>query len=161
MKLVPLTKGHSAMVDDDDYERVSKFKWHVSREIAGWPKYAKVSRGRVIGDTTKVLYLHRFILEAPDNMQVDHIDGDGLNCQRSNLRLATNSQNCCNRRLPSNNTTGHKGVTKRKRDGIYEAYIKTGGQLIYLGSFKDFSKAVEVRQAAEKQYHGEFSRRQS
>lgn len=92
-------------------------------------------------------------------MDVDHIDGNGLNNQRSNLRLCTASQNTINRNIPRNNTTGVKGVVLRKSKNRYMAQIGVSGKVIYLGMFKTLHEAAGARKLAEIKYHGDFIRR--
>jgi HNH endonuclease len=87
---VPLTRGKVAIIDIDDAERVSAYQWRGIVSDGIW--YAATQPPRS-GGTRATILLHRFLLDSPAHAEVDHIDGDGLNCRRSNLRLATRVQN--------------------------------------------------------------------
>src|SRR5688500_3483537 len=106
MKEIRLTKGLIAKVDDDDYEWLSKYKWHASKHCEKW--YAKGHLGAHAN-----VYMHRLILELSKTNDVcDHKDGDGLNNQRSNLRKCTRSENQRNKRKRHNSKSSYKGITK-------------------------------------------------
>src|SRR4051794_4203372 len=87
-KTIPLTKGYEAIVDDEDYERVSQYKWCAS--VRKHTVYAQVSSKGVF------FLMHRLIMDAPKQLQVDHRDGNGLNNTKANLRLASQGQNLGN-----------------------------------------------------------------
>lgn len=89
--------------------------------------------------------------------QVDHIDGNGLNNQRSNLRLATNTQNSCNKGLTVSNTSGYKGVSWNKKSRKWQAYINVDTKRIYLGRYDNRIDAAHAYDAAAIKYHGEFA----
>ena len=95
MKTISTRSGHIIMVDDDDYEKLSKYTWHVSRTNAH-NVYA-MRHKKVDNKTTKV-YIHQEIMGGSANVIIDHIDQNGLNCQKSNLRISNKSQNAQNRR---------------------------------------------------------------
>jgi hypothetical protein len=151
---VPLTQGYEAVIDAEDAPLVS-----------GWNWYARVQPGgnyaiRTDGSSGKriCVHLHRFIMDAPDGLEVDHIDGDGLNNRRCNLRLATRSQNMRNQRLNSRNTSGFKGVSWDKRDKKWLAYIKVYRKKIHLGSFDTPEDAHAAYCDAAARLHGEFAK---
>jgi hypothetical protein len=154
MKQIPLTKEKFATVDDEDYDRVSAHKWCYSYGPNGG--YAvrgiKVSVGK-----RKLQLMHRFILGEPDGF-VDHRDGDRLNNQRDNFRLATKAQNGFNRGKNRNNTSGRKGVVWRERLGKWLAQIQIDGKNRYLGVFKNIDDASAAYASAAKELHGEFAR---
>jgi hypothetical protein len=110
MREIPLTKGYAALVSDEDYAELSRHKWHVS---GGKKPYAV----RIINGRQRV-YMHRYLLGDPEGFLVDHIDGNSLNNQRENLRLATHEQNSCNRTLkPKDSRIGRvtfRGVTEQR-----------------------------------------------
>lgn len=153
MKEIPLTQGYVAVVDDEDYERVMQHKWHatVAKSTGRHTVYARASLGHT-GSTS----LHRFVLNAPKGMQVDHKDHDGLNCRRDNLRLATIGQNRANTQPSSRNTSGHTGVMLDKR-GKWAARIRPGGKQYRLGTFVNKSDADAAYKEAAKKYYGEFA----
>lgn len=142
--VIPLTQGRSAVVDDEDAARVRQYRWRFDPYRRG-TGYAVADIGP--RSCRKNVRLHRFILDAPDGMFVDHIDGDGLNNQRANLRLVTRSQNMQNRYgAQSNSRTGIRGVRFRPKcpDNPYSAYIKVAGRTHVLGSFPTAEAADEA-----------------
>lgn len=156
MKEIPLTKGKVAIVDDCDYEELSKYKWCAARRKDGLAYYAIRS---VWGNgKNKRIFMHRVITECPQGMQVDHIDGNGLNNTRANLRNATQSQNNANSRKPKSNKSGFKGVhlhTQRKR---WVAMIKINKKARYLGIFDTPELAHQAYCLAAKDLFGDFAR---
>ncbi len=102
MRLIPLTQGYHALISDEDYERVSAHKWcaDVVRRKDG-SVLDVYAQSRSFGDGKK-RKLHRFLLGVTNpHIEVDHCDGNGLNCQRNNIRACTKRQNSCNRRKPN------------------------------------------------------------
>src|SRR5690348_9141568 len=99
MKTIALTHGLEAKVDDEDFERLSQFKWYAAKNKHLW--YAR--RGVYIGDgEMRMLGMHRFIMNAVPGQVVDHRDGNTLNNQKSNLRFCTYTQNNVNK-IPKRN----------------------------------------------------------
>ena len=148
---IPLTQGQVALIDDGDYERINQYKWWAQKDSRTGKFYAM---GWVNGN--RVL-LHRFIMDAPPGTEVDHIDGNGLNCQRDNLRLASHLNNMRNRGKGNNNTSGYKGVSPYKRDENYLAHINVDGVKHNLGYFDTAEEAALVHDDAARKYHGEFA----
>jgi len=100
MKAIPLTQGQKAMIDDKDYELVSHLKWHAIRI-----RRTFYAQSRLSTKPSKAVLMHRFILDAPSEMEVDHRNGDTLDNRRNNLRIATRPQNGRNLRMNRRNTT--------------------------------------------------------
>lgn len=149
MKEVRLNGGRGiALVDDDDFERVSQHKWHLHSG-----NYAATSM-KVNGDI-KTVSLHRFILRT--NGGIDHKDRNGLNNCRNNLRPCTYSQNSANRRLHRNNTSGYKGVSLMRKTGKWSATIKVNRRVHFLGSFECKQEAAKVYDSAARRFFGEFA----
>mgnify|MGYP001610812776 FL=1 len=122
-KMIPLTKGQVAWVDEADYDKVSKHKW-----CAGWTgaRWYAVRTVR-IGQKKRTVRMHQFIMGIVEGLEIDHRDNDGLNNRRSNLRHATRSQNFHNRqRKQSGTTSSYKGVSFCKREGMWRACIRDG-----------------------------------
>ena len=160
MKTVPLSQGYFAIIDDQDFARVSRFKWYakVMRRKDGSVRnvYAAQNVRRDGERTTEKL--HRFIMGVTDpKIQIDHIDGTGTNCQRSNLRIATITENNRNVRLRVNSTTGLKGVTFHKQRGKFGAQIKGDGKHRYLGLFASKYAAALAYDEAALELHGDFA----
>jgi len=133
---IPLSRGLFALIDEDDYERVSKYKWYAKpcrKKDTGW--YA------ISAKKTPREYLHRFIMRAQKGLIVDHIDGDGLNCRRANLRVGDLSLNAINRH--TFNPTGYRGV-QQDRHGRFRACV-THRQKMYRS--RSVGTAIEAAQA--------------
>lgn len=154
-KEIQLTQGKVAIVDDCDYEYLSQFRWHAQQTHNIW--YAVRSLPRVDGKQ-KAELMHRIILDAPKGSDVDHIDGDGLNNQRGNLRVASRAQNLWNRRRSARNTSGYTGVSWDKGIGKWTAYISEGGKTRHLGCFATAEEAAVARNSVAIQIYGEFAR---
>lgn len=152
-KIIALNKGEVAIVDDGDFDWLNQWKWHIHRETR-WGRYAVRTDSR----SGKVVIMHRLIMDAPKGMQVDHINGDGLDNRRENMRLCTNSQNTKNKRLSKSSTSGYKGVSWFSKLGKYASRIRVDGELIRLGYFHDPIEAAKVYDEAAKRYFGEFAR---
>ncbi len=148
MKQIALTKGEFALVDDDDYENLIRFKWSVIK-----PKRRTYARS-VIGG--RHYYMHRLIMDAPIGIEVDHIDHNGLNNCRSNLRLATRLQNVHNSRKRTDNTSGHVGVYWNKLHKKWNCQITVNKKRIYLGHAFDVNEAADLYNSAAKKHFGEF-----
>jgi hypothetical protein len=151
MKKIKLTKNEFALIDDEDFDLVGLVGWHCHVD-----KYA-VRNYRKRDGAQGLLLMHRIIMNCPDSMQVDHIDGNGLNNQKSNLRICTQSQNKKNKRRASNNTSGYKGVYIEKENYI-RSYITFNGKRIVLGWFSNVIDAAKAYDEAAKLYFGEFAK---
>lgn len=137
----------AVMIDECDFDLVSKFQWQAD-------KFGSI-KGRVGGQQ---MLLARFLLNAPRNLEVDHIDGNRLNNQRSNLRLATSSQNKCNRGPRKDNKSGLKGVSWHSQRSQWTARIKTiDGKYLFLGLFESKKQAALAYNLAAIREHGEFA----
>lgn len=148
---VLLTRGRIAVIDAHMAEKVSGFNWICAK--SGRSEYA--SRTSVVDGKRVHIHMHRVISCCPDLMQVDHIDGNGLNNRRCNLRIVTQQENAFNRKTYANNSTGAKGV-HRHGDGRWRAQIRKSGKLHHLGLFKSIEDAHNAYVQASKSLHGEF-----
>jgi hypothetical protein len=151
---VQLTKGYEAIIDAEDLDLIRDKNWYcrVDKDTV----YAR--RWENVAGKREMVYLHRLILSAPNSMHVDHINGNGLDNRKSNLRLASRDENMRNQRVHSNNTTGVKGVSFRRNIGKYQAQIRASGKIIHLGCFENIDSARSAYLMASEKYHGEFRR---
>jgi len=153
-KLIPLTKGQFAIVDDEDYDLLMQWKWYLTSD-----GYAARNEYTPENKTPRTVLMHRVITMAPKNMDVDHHDTNRLNNCRSNLRIATRSQNCRNSRKARNKSSQYKGVTWSSRLGKWMAQLnsKTTGK-IHLGTFALETDAAQAYDAAARRYYGDYAR---
>jgi hypothetical protein len=161
MKKIPLTQGKVSLVDDDDFEYLNQFNWHMStyREL----NYAK--RNVRAGTSHKLRPMHREIFEYRGidltNLEVDHINGDGLDNRRSNLRLATHKENlanCAKRSATRCKNHGFKGITFNPKNAKWVAQIAVNGKHIECGEYNTPSKAANAYDDAAVQYFGKFAK---
>lgn len=154
---VPLSRGKYALIDAADADRVLAFKWHATSPVRG-KSYA--ARNIRLPDGRKTIQLlHRFLMDPPAGMEVDHKNGDGLDCTRQNMRIATRQQNCANMPKNCRNTSGYVGVTWDKAKRRWRAQIKVSGRMIALGRFDTALEAARARAAFARDVHGEFASR--
>lgn len=156
MKEIPLTQGQVALVDDEDFDNVSQYRWTAKKRSYDDVFYAWSRLGEV--GTNNRVFLHAFLMGHRDGLQVDHIDRNGLNCQRHNLRWATVSQNHANKCRLRNNTSGYKGVWFDPNWGRWRAQIYINRTCIRLGGFPTAEAAAKAYDDAAREHFGEFSR---
>ncbi len=158
MKTIPLSRGYVALVDDEDFERVSAFKWcaKVERATDGGINSVYAQRSLWENGVRTSQLLHRFILGC--SARVDHQDGDGLNNQRCNLRPATPSQNSANMRHRSGYSSQYKGVCWNKKSRKWQASITKDKRCLQLGLYGDEVDAATVYNFAAHEMHGKFAR---
>lgn len=150
MKIIPLTRGKFAMVDDEDFGELSKYKWCAKPDYYTFYAIRTIHKKR----SSTTMYMPRQILGITDKrVKVDHKDGNGLNNQRSNLRVATNSQNGINSRLRKDNKVGCKGVWKHS-GGKYQSAIRVDRKLIHLGTHETVDSAAQAYKEARIKYFG-------
>jgi hypothetical protein len=147
--------GRTALVDDADYDLVSRYRWHA---------WECTRKGRIIGPYAaagiwrdgkmKTLFMHALITGW---RETDHRDHNGLNNQRSNLRDATHSQNACNQRPQAGRLSAYKGVTWDSRAQKWRARITVAGKLRCLGRFADEGDAAKAYDAAALAAWGEYA----
>lgn len=151
MKLIKLTKGQFAQVDDEDYEYLNQWKWFAKHSRGNYyavRRQKDISLGKI-----KDIYMNKIILNTPINLECDHIDHNGLNNQKVNLRNCDRFQNMRNRRPWS--SSGKLGVYLYKHY-IY-AQIKVNGKSIHIGNFKTIEDAALAYDKVAKIHFGEFA----
>lgn len=158
-KEIQLTQGKVAIVDDDDFELLNKWKWCFHKRENRNTGYA-VRNERSADGKDRTVPMHRSImnLHFSDTKEVDHRNGNGCDNQRKNLRVCSRQENQCNGVLPVNNKSGFRGVFWVKENLKWRAKISYRNRTIYLGSFSDKALAAHAYNEAARKYHGEFAR---
>lgn len=144
---IPLGNDQFALIDADDLPKIQGYKWRLAQSPNGgkYASAAKKKQGRITW-----FWMHRLIMEVEDGGFVDHVNRDGLDNRRANLRHCTRSQNQANRRL-SRNTSGYRGVSKRKWG--FEASIGRR----YVGTYRTATEAAMAYDDAAFAAFGEFA----
>lgn len=153
MMTIKLTRNKSALIDDEDFDKVNQFKWYCDKL-----GYARTDKS--INKNKKSIYMHRFLLNCPTNMRVDHINHNTLDNRRINLRICTPSQNLQNAKVHPQNKLKVKGVSMKNdiyRKKPYIARIQLAGKQINLGYFKNIKEAKNAYNKAALKYFGEFA----
>ena len=142
--------GATFIIDPDDYEKISQYYWRVDNRHGYVETFIK---------DHKRLTLHRLIMDAEKGEIIDHINHDKTDNRKTNLRKVSDVQSSVNRKLRSDNTSGHRGVCYHKGRGRkhWRASITVNKEVIALGNYLTFEEAVAARQAAEEKYFGEYS----
>lgn len=155
MKRIALNRGLFAIVDDQDFDLVSRYNWYAVPADQNAEKfYAGTSRGTGKSGRSRCIRMHRLILEPPSDMLVDHINGDGLDNRRSNIRVADLTQNNINRTFE--NPLGFRGV-ERMKEGNFRAKINCRGVVTRTGRFETVEDAARAYDALAIKLHGEFA----
>jgi hypothetical protein len=158
-KLLPLSQNKFAIVDADDYDRLNKYKWCLSKTPRNNYAMRRTKGRRINGKRTKrkAIMMHRFIMNAPRHLVVDHINHNGLDNRKLNLRLCTRAENSRNRRPFSLNGSRYKGVSYDKQRKLFVAAIRCNGKYYYLGRFKSEIAAAKAYDKKAKELFGEFA----
>jgi hypothetical protein len=153
---IQLSNGYKTIIDNEDYEKVKKYTWYAKYDSKGFAKY--VSHNYRENGKLYSLKLHRFILNVCDSkVEVDHIDHNGFNNQKSNLRICSHIQNSRNRIMYKNKIVPYKGVSIRKENKKYRSRIRVNKKLINLGEYSNSVDAAKAYNEAAIKYFGEFA----
>lgn len=157
VKTINLTQGKRAIIDDDDFERVSQFKWCAVRRFGLW--YAERAHPYKNGGRRRAsIPMHRFVMNAPPGVDVDHKNGNGLDNRKSELRFATQIQNCQNRGKRKILSSKYKGVDWVPRDNRWRSRITVHGKTKQIGYFTSEIEAAAQYDFAARLFFGEFAR---
>lgn len=155
MKEIPLTQGKVALVDDEDFELVNQYRWYALRNHRTF--YA-VKQMRQVDGRRGLLWMHRLILGLTDSrQQADHINHNGLDNRRVNLRVVSQSENAQNRRMALANKSGFKGVALDSRTQRYRVQIRINRKPTTIGYFATAEEAARVYDAKARELYGEFA----
>ena len=161
VKKIKLSQGKYTLIDDEDYERVSQYKWctYYSKHTSSF--YA-VRGIRLSNGKWTTQQMHRFIMNVPNGLHIDHINHDTLDNRKENLRVVTNSQNQMNQKkhrtyAGKKTSSIYKGVYWDKQHKKWRAYIQVNGKLIYLGSFRSEDYAALVYNRTARHYFGKYA----
>ncbi len=158
--LVPLTHGHWATIDAAHAIEIGRWNWHLvirQGRQPGRDKYAYRTQRKNKRYTSIGLHVEISRLCGVAGETIDHINGNGLDCRMANMRAATKAQNCQNRFLPVNNSSGVKGVSWHKAEGKWAARVGHGKHRVTIGYFRELGDATKAICAAREAMHGEFA----
>ena len=160
-KQIQIAKGKFAIVDDEDYESLIKHKWSLSIGTnRTYYAHRRKKSKEIINGESHMISMHCSILKAPYGFQIDHINGNGLDNRKCNLRIASRSENQRNSQKRIDNTSGYKGVylDKGARHKRWKAQICVNSKRINLGRYHFPEQAAQAYDDAARKYFGDFAR---
>lgn len=152
-RFIPLTQGQIAIVDVEDFERLSEFNWAAHRTTCG----RKFIADRRLHGTDRHIKMHRDVLRLLKGEEADHKNGNPLDNRKGNLRKCERPQNMANRGLRADNTSGFMGVSWSKKHRKWLAAVSANGNRICVGQFDDATEAAKARDVRAMELHGEFA----
>ena len=141
-KEIPLTRGYFAIVDDEDYDFISQWKWYAYRKESTDSTYA--CRDIRIDGKKKCIHMHRLLNKTPEGFVTDHINGNGLDNQKANLRSATHQENMINCRRRKIGSSKYRGISWHIGNKKWYAQMTVNSKNMYIGSFKTELEAKEA-----------------
>lgn len=156
MRKISLSNGQYALVDDEDYEKLSQYKWHVNKN--GYIQRSIYLGGGRKNKKYKGEKLHHLILipKHDEGLYIDHINRNKLDNRKENLRYCTHAENCRNRQVRADNKTGVKGVNKMHNCNRWRVRIQVNGKRKHIGLFEKLEDAMEAYKNASMKYHQEY-----
>jgi DNA-dependent RNA polymerase auxiliary subunit epsilon len=151
---IPLSQGFVALIDDEDYELVSKYKWHITTG----KRAIYVTASTWVNKKQVNIIMHRLIMNCPKGMEVDHINHEGLDNTRKNLRICTKSENQMNMNSNKNTTSKYKGIYWNKFSKSWLARIMLNQKSYNLGYFKCEEDAAIAYNKKAVEFFGEFAK---
>lgn len=155
MRSIPLTQGQTALVDEEDYEYLSQWKWHYNKD--GYAKRSVKVSGKV-----KTVHMHKLVLARKMGQEItskgDHRNRNTLDNTRQNLRPANDHQSSCNAvKNKVKHASKYRGVFQKKGERTFYSTIHAQGKQLYLGSYQSDLEAARAYNAAASKLHGEFA----
>lgn len=158
-KAIRLSQGMFAIVDNEDYEWLNQWKWCAQQSHATDKPYTFYAVRHIrLGSRTTKVYMHRLILGLCSTEQADHINRNGLDNRRCNLRICTRNQNQMNSQKRRGTSSQFKGVYRDKVRSNWQAYITVNGKRRHLGRHTTELEAAAAYDSAAREYFGEFAR---
>ena len=156
---IPLTRGKYTIVDPQDYPRLSKYKWQASKGSSSGTYYAARCTWDPVNKKKHTIKMHREIITPPHPLVVDHINNNGLDNRKANLRPATKSQNTINKQFKKKKGahSRYRGVTWEKSISKWKAQIRAKGTPRVIGYYDDETAAAREYDKAARKFHGEFA----
>ena len=149
-KKIELTRGYETIVDAKDYGWLNQWSWYYAHGYAVRTVYDENGKSHQ-------LRMHRLIINTPDGMDTDHINGDKLDNRRQNLRPATRSQNVANTFVEKQNNSGYKGVSWKKSNNKWVAQIRVDNVVKHIGLFDSKEEAGRAYNKEATRYFGEYA----
>lgn len=148
LKMKTTIKNHEVLIDQEDKKLLTSYSWYIDKAKSIYTSYV---RGRKKGHGySEPIYLHRVVMKAKKGQIIDHINGNGLDNRKSNLRFATPAQNQANR------VTQGVGVRHRERPKPWQAYYSKNNRFTHIGYFKTKEEALKAREETLIKERGEF-----
>ena len=137
------------LIDLEDLEKVKRYTWCVTQK--------KKRLYALCRTKSQIVYIHQYILNYDNPLTCDHINLNGLDNRKSNLRICTNGENNRNKPLQKNNTSGVTGIYFHKKNKNWIVQINVNGKPKNFGSFLNKEEAIKKREQLKKEYHGEYA----
>jgi len=158
MKEIQLTQGQVALIDDDDFESVSKHKWYAKKNNVKCKIVYYACTNITLNGKRNTIRMHQFILgKAPNGKEIDHANGITLDNQRDNIRFCTRQQNRYNSMGSPYSVTKCKGVTYNEKSKMYRVRVNRDGKRVHVGCFAILEEAVAMYDIYALRYQGEFA----